>query len=241
MEGGVASALKHTLWDEKRPLEQRDESGVAIARRFGFGEIQSSSSIYFSYDHLGSLRERTDDLEHVVSLNLFGPFGTKLAGSSDVEWFAHLLGQGKGNLYLSRTRIYNSHLGIWLSRDPVFASSFGGSFEPKKLLAGFYAYTYCNNDPVNHLDPLGLFCDNPLDPDFPDCKPRDLNCCENNARKCKTACRYWVGPDGIWPSPVKYQECVACCHGKGEACKRNPGPSHFPGSHFRNCLNSLFE
>lgn len=76
----------------------------------------------------------------------------------------------------------------------------------------------------------------PLDPVFPDCTTRA--CCRSNQALCTKTCKLWVGPGGIFPLPEKYQECVACCVGKGNACQQSSGI--FSGQQFSDCIDAIF-
>ncbi|MDP9120205.1 MAG: hypothetical protein M3O15_02370 [Acidobacteriota bacterium] len=118
-----------------------------ILTRFFPGGMQSGgANYYFSYDHLGSIREVTDGSGNVVSRYDYDSYGrlTVNQGTPPRFGFAGYFYHAPSGLSLTKYRAYDPDLGRWESRDPLG--------EP----AGNNPYSYVDDDPVNFLDPAGL-------------------------------------------------------------------------------------
>lgn len=98
-------------------------------------------------DHLGSIREVTDDAGAVVTRNDYDPYGrvTRVAGTEDSRfgYTGHMV-HGPSGLALARYRVYDPTLGRWLSEDPA------GAIDGPNL------YGYVTNRPTRFSDPEGL-------------------------------------------------------------------------------------
>jgi len=147
----VVQSDKRFLWCGTELCEERDSSGATVAKRFfGQGQINyqpSTINLFYTADHLGSIREMTDSTGAIRARYDYDPYGrkTKLSGDLDADFAftGHYFHFASG-LYLTLYRAYDSETGRWMSRDPLAE---GG---------GLNLYTYCGNDPLNCLDPLGL-------------------------------------------------------------------------------------
>lgn len=111
------------------------------------------SNYYFSYDHLGSVREVTDGSGNVVSRYDYDPYGrlTVNQGVPPRFGFGGYYYHQPSGLSLTRYRAYDPDLGRWGSRDPGGATGIG-------------LYGYSDNDPVNLYDPDGFSPKPPLLP-----------------------------------------------------------------------------
>ena len=115
----------------------------------------NSQTYYLSYNHLGSLRAVTDSNGNVVKEITYDSFGTILSDSNPN--LSVNLGFA-GGLYDQDTKLtrfgyrdYDAETGKWTAKDPIgFA---GGDTN---------LYGYVLNDPVNFVDPLGLFDFSPM-------------------------------------------------------------------------------
>lgn len=78
----------------------------------------------------------------------YDPYGqpTVLHGGTVMPdfMFKGMYYHSRSGKYLTLHRVYDPKLGRWLSRDPLGEA------------AGTNLYAYCNNDPINYWDPLGL-------------------------------------------------------------------------------------
>lgn len=118
-----------------------------VLTRFFPGGMQSGGvNYYFSYDHLGSVREVTDAGGNVVSRYDYDPYGrlTINQGTPPRFGFAGYYYHSPSGLSLTEYREYDPDLGRWESRDPMGRSSANN------------LYDYVENDPVDLVDPLGL-------------------------------------------------------------------------------------
>ncbi|MDD5063262.1 MAG: RHS repeat-associated core domain-containing protein [Phycisphaerae bacterium] len=109
---------------------------------------------FYLSDRLGSVREAFIDTGAVNGYSTYGPFGETLESNAAIGMVASFRFTGQyydsdtGQYYL-RARQYAPYLYRFTSRDPVF-----GKFEEPMTL---HKYLYCQNNPVNKLDPKGEF------------------------------------------------------------------------------------
>jgi RHS repeat-associated protein len=119
----------------------------------GYYDTYDNAALYFSRDHLGSVRETTyrpstggGTLEARYDYDLFGRKTTVqslvASGFEPLQAFAGLYETSGYNL--APNRMYDPDLGRWISRDPIGE------------VGGFNLFTYAGNDPVNQTDPSGL-------------------------------------------------------------------------------------
>jgi RHS repeat-associated protein len=142
------------VWCANKLCEERDAAGAVTKRFFEQGmkvEMGPNTGNYFyTRDHLGSIRALTDGSGDVRARYAYDPYGrrAKLAGDVDADFgFAGMFSASEAGLALTRFRAYDAELGRWLSRDPL----------PKaETQEGPNLYAYVANDPVDHIDPLGL-------------------------------------------------------------------------------------
>jgi len=125
-----------------------------LTQFFPGGMRSGSSSYYFSFDHLGSVREVTDSSGNVVSRYDYDPYGrlTVNQGTPPRFGFGGYFYHSASGLSLTKYRAYDPDLGRWESRDPI------------GLAGGLNLYSYVDDDPTDGVDPLGLKkkpCPNP--------------------------------------------------------------------------------
>jgi len=131
-----------------QPFEERNTSNVMTRRFFAQGEqAANGDKFFYGRDHLGSVRELIDNNVQVQAQYDYDSYGrrTKVSGSLDtvVGYTGHHWHE-KSGLYLTWYRQYDPNLGRWLSRDPIEENG------------GVNLYGYCENNPVNYVDPKGL-------------------------------------------------------------------------------------
>jgi RHS repeat-associated protein len=146
-QNAALKSEKRYVWCGLQRCEERSASNAVTKRYYGQGEVRGSKALYYSRDHLGSVREVTDASGAVQAQYRYDhPWGqpTKLAGTldSDFRYSDHYY-HAASSLHLAPFRAYETATGRWLNRDP--AGETGG--------ANLYGYVL--NDPVNLLDPSG--------------------------------------------------------------------------------------
>jgi len=145
--GSTVTSTKHFVWVGNTIAQERDGDNKVTRQYFAEGE-QREKSRYYTRDHLGSIRELTDSAGTLMARYDYDPYGqrTKVAGTEDVDfgYTGHYFHAPSG-LNLTLYRAYNPALGRWICRDPIGE---GG---------GTNLYGYVGNDPLNQVDPLGLF------------------------------------------------------------------------------------
>ena len=73
--GGSVTSTKQFVWCGNDRCEARDGSGNLLAQFFGRGETISSTKYLYTTDHLGSVREMTDNSGNIQAQYTFDPFG----------------------------------------------------------------------------------------------------------------------------------------------------------------------
>ncbi|MBN2136392.1 MAG: RHS repeat-associated core domain-containing protein, partial [Sedimentisphaerales bacterium] len=114
-----------------------------------------SEGYYMDYQHdrLGSVRQIIDSAGAVVKYYTYEPFGRAVESSdgpqatSDGFMFTGQYFDAQIGEYHLRARQYNPKLARFTARDPVF-----GDFQQPLTL---HKYLYCQNNPINGVDPLG--------------------------------------------------------------------------------------
>lgn len=149
---GSVTSTKQFVWasDRKRPFqpsEERDGSGALTKKFFARGQMNSVTKYFYDSDHLGSVREMTDNTGGVQAEYVFDPYGrmTKLSETvaSDfgyAGYYSHL----RSGLSLATFRAFSAGLGRWISRDPIGEDG------------GINQYQYVVNNSINRSDRSGL-------------------------------------------------------------------------------------
>src|SRR5207245_2017074 len=92
--------------------EERDSTGGTVTKRFfGHGEQISGANYFFTWDHLGSVREMTDSSGTLQARYDYDPYGrrTKVSGSLDADFaFTGHYYHSVSGLYLTLYRAYDS-------------------------------------------------------------------------------------------------------------------------------------
>ncbi len=111
----------------------------------------SAPRYFYLHDRLGSVRQVINSNAVVVKMFTFNPFGETIEdnGSFYTPWrfTGQYLDNETGQYYL-RARQYDTYIYRFTSRDLIW-----GDYEQPLSL---HKYLYCENDPINRIDPLGL-------------------------------------------------------------------------------------
>jgi len=155
---GVLQSDNYYLWCGTKICEMRDASGASVLRRlFPQGEsligANNSTNIFYTRDHLGSVREAVGANGLLATRYNYDPYGQKSVVQENLQTTFNFTGDfvhRKTGLYLTWFRALDSTSGRWLSRDPSVGKS------NRNL------YSYARNNPLGYFDPYGL-CDNKSD------------------------------------------------------------------------------
>lgn len=154
---GAQVSNRRFVWCDDAICEERDTNGVVSKRFLRQGmKVETGAatgSYFYTRDHLGSIRELTDNRGNIRARYAYDPFGRKTHVSGDMEadvGFAGMFSPNEIGLNLTWYRAYDPGTGRWLSRDPL---------ENAERKEGPNLYAYVRNDPVNQVDPLGLRCE----------------------------------------------------------------------------------
>jgi len=147
---GTITSKKLYFWLGGSIACERDglQTGFPLTKRyFGQGEVRGTTKLYYTFDHLGSIRELVDAAGAVQAEYHYSTYGerTKTSGNLDSDWgYAGLWHHQASGLDLATYRAYDAANKRWISRDPLGEE------------AGLNLYGYCGNSPINCVDPSGL-------------------------------------------------------------------------------------
>lgn len=150
---------KRLLWEGTDITQERDANYTVIKRYSTQGLALSDDSTYFyTRDHLGSVRQVTDEDEAVVEHYRYDPYGVQTVSISggpngvrlaDFRYTGHYHHEVSG-LELALYRAYDPVVGRWISED-VDADEFSIELEPD----GPNLYAYARHSPTMRLDTFG--------------------------------------------------------------------------------------
>lgn len=156
IEKNVNGIITKYLYDGEDIVIEYDGNGNMIAKyTHGHGIDEPLSmekngqSYYYHQDGLGSITALTDgvgDLAHRYEYNAYG----KITSVLDPNLKQPFIYTGREydeetGLYYYRARYYDADIGRFISEDPI------------GLAGGINVYAYVGNNPVNWIDPLGLY------------------------------------------------------------------------------------
>jgi RHS repeat-associated protein len=144
----TVTADRRFVWNGTALAEERDATGTNVVKRFfANGFWQQGTNYYYLTDQLGSVVGVTTQDGTIVALVAYDPYGRR-AQTSGTLWVDFGYGgmfELPNGLKLATWRIYDPSTGRWLSRDPIREDG------------GWNLYAYCGNDPINAIDPDGLY------------------------------------------------------------------------------------
>jgi len=150
LTNGTVTSKKLYWWLGGSIVCERDGlvAGFPITKRyFGQGEVRGTTKLFYTFDHLGSIRELLDSSGVVQAVYRYSTYGerAKLSGNLESDWgYAGLWHHQASGLDLATYRVYDAANKRWISRDPLGEG------------VDYNLYRYCGNNPVSNIDPMGL-------------------------------------------------------------------------------------
>lgn len=143
------------FYDGPNAIIETDNIGITVARyTSGLGVDKwismdrSNASYFYHQDGLGSVTDLTNSNENnavAYRYKIFGKIRYQLGNLVNPNQFTGREYDKGTGLYYLRSRYYDDQIGRFLS------------FDPLGLTAGVNSYAYVLNDPVNYIDPFGLY------------------------------------------------------------------------------------
>ena len=145
--GGATNADRRFVWCDMKICEERNGNNALVNWYFAQGEQQQGTNLYYTRDHLRSVRGLSDQAVNQRGVFAYNPFGnmTELQGdhSANFGFTGHFL-HSASDLVLAPYRAYSPSSARWMSRDPA-QEKFGVNL-----------YAYVGNNPLTRRDSLGL-------------------------------------------------------------------------------------
>ncbi|MDR4509008.1 MAG: hypothetical protein MRJ65_12375 [Candidatus Brocadiaceae bacterium] len=144
---GVVQSNNRFLFEGYFPVQKRNWNGSSVVSEyFAQGQKDWANKRFYTFDHLGSIREVVSPTGAVIHRAGYKPYGEKLnvSGWYTPEWGFQGMQQlkvGSRVLYLTRYRIYDPVLQIWYGPD---------------LLSPDRNYVAFGNNSVNFVDQDGM-------------------------------------------------------------------------------------
>jgi RHS repeat-associated protein len=181
-----------------RTCESRSSvtNGV-LGRYFEFGKEQATAALFFTKDHLSSVREQVDSGGSVAIRLALNPSGQPDSSSGLQTFdpgFTEHSWEAVGSLWLSLYRAYDPLTQRWLSEDPI------------GLAGGPNLYAYVSNMPTIAIDPLGLEIASPRGWTNPSWRPPGAKLVTDFHDKRREGHQRYPGEEN---SPMRH--CVVSC------------------------------
>jgi RHS repeat-associated protein len=148
-KNGTMTTENRYLWCGDNLCQSRMATDVVNWRSYPQGEVRplGNTLLYFSRDHLGSVRDVLTVQAGVrIATYDYDAYGkpTYDVGRLSTNFrYAGMFYLEEAGLYLTQYRVYDPKTGRWLSRDPIGE------------MGGVNLYGYVGGNPVNAIDPDG--------------------------------------------------------------------------------------
>jgi len=108
---------------------------------------QGETKYYYHFDGLGSVVALSNVNHQIVESYSYDVFGepNRISCASNPYMFAGRAYDNETGNYYYRARYYSPYLGRFVRPDPI------------RYRAGLNLYTYCGSNPINWVDPYGLW------------------------------------------------------------------------------------
>jgi RHS repeat-associated protein len=135
-------------------IAETNQSGTMLAEYVYLGDqllamLKPGESVYYYHnDHLGTPQVLTEDTQTIAWKAAYTPFGEAVPSIQTVENPFRFPGQyydPETGLHYNYFRYYNPQTGRYITPDPI------------GLEGGINLFAYVGNNPVNFMDPYGLF------------------------------------------------------------------------------------
>ena len=132
-------------WDGDNIIRESGGNTVTYYRGANnvIGEIRGGIKRYYMYDAHGDVITITDGNHNMLNSSEYTAYGENLKNIGTEFGYNGQYYDEESGLYYLRNRYYNPELGRFMTEDPA--------------KDGLNWYIYCNNDPVNFVDPWGLY------------------------------------------------------------------------------------
>ncbi len=152
IEKNVSGTITRYIYDGEDIIQELDQDNQIIATyTHGPGTDEpiclekNSQKYYYISDGLGSITALVDSNGNIAQTYRYDSFGNIINSSGTITQPFTYTGReydSETGLYYLRARYYDAKIGRFLQEDPIW---------------GVNAYSYCNNNPINWTDPLGLW------------------------------------------------------------------------------------
>ena len=133
-------------WSGDNVMAEMDTNGLTTDRYiYGVDGIAMNNSSYYFKNAHGDVVETIDNSTGIRGNYTYEAFGNKVTSPTDdtnpFQYCGEYMDDESFLIYL-RNRYYDPEIGAFISEDPIYD--------------GYNWYTYCENNPVNFVDPMGL-------------------------------------------------------------------------------------
>jgi len=143
---------KRYVYDGDQIIAEYDNSGTLL-RKYVYGSgidepvcmiAAGGTKYYYHFDGLGSVIALSNTSGGIVERYSYDVFGEPNRVSA------------VGNPYMFTGRVYDPNTGLYDYRARVYKPQIGRFLQTDPIQASLNLYTYCENNPVNWIDPWGL-------------------------------------------------------------------------------------